>query len=170
MTSIKASSLPPLLPFAGRAPGQTPERSSPAAFQGLAVASSGLSAQRLRMEVATANLANAETTRTAEGGAYQRRVVTMEPAPAYGPAPQAMGDYVPTEGGVQVTGIARDTSLGDLIYDPTHPDADTSGYVRMPNVDPTQELVTLMEARRLYDANATAFSSMKAMLRRAIDI
>ncbi len=73
--------------------------------------------------------------------------VIMEPAPEYGLA-----------------------SLGDLIYDPTHPDADIAGYVRMPNVDPTQELVTLMNARRLYTANATAFTSMKAMLRRAVDI
>ncbi len=166
MTSIKAPSLPMLLPLAGR----SPDRPTPAAFQGLAIASSGISAQRLRMEIATANLANSETTRTAEGGAYQRRVVTMEPAPGYAPASQAMGDYVAAEGGVRITGVARDTSLGDLIYDPTHPDADPAGYVRMPNVDPTQELVTLMEARRLYEANATAFTSMKAMLRRAIDI
>ena len=166
MTSIKAPSLPMLLPLAGR----SPDRPTPAAFQGLAIASSGISAQRLRMEIATANLANSETTRTAEGGAYQRRVVTMEPAPGFGPASQAMGDYAAVEGGVRITGVARDTSLGDLIYDPTHPDADAAGYVRMPNVDPTQELVTLMEARRLYEANATAFTSMKAMLRRAIDI
>jgi len=81
-----------------------------------------------------------------------------------------MGEDVSVDGGVTVTGVARDTSLGDLIYDPTHPDADREGYVRMPNVNATQELVTLMEARRLYEANATAFSSMKAMLRRAIDI
>ena len=166
MTSIKPPSLPMLLPFVGR----SPDRPTPAPFQGLAIASTGISAQRLRMEIATANLANAETTRTAEGGAYQRRVVTMEPAPAFGPVGQAMGDYAPVQGGVRITGIARDSSLGDLIYDPTHPDADAAGYVRMPNVDPTQELVTLMEARRLYEANATAFSSMKAMLRRAIDI
>lgn len=166
MTSIKPPSLPLLLPFVGR----SPDRPTPAPFQGLAIASTGISAQRLRMEIATANLANAETTRTAEGGAYQRRVVTMEPAPAFGPAPQAMGDYAPVNGGVRITGVARDASLGDLVYDPTHPHADAAGYVRMPNVDPTQELVTLMEARRLYEANATAFSSMKAMLRRAIDI
>lgn len=166
MTSIKAASLPPLLPFAGRTAG----RPSPAPFQGLAISSSGLSAQRLRMEIASANLANAETTRTAEGGAYQRRVVTMEPDVAMGPTAQAFGDYAPIEGGVRITGVAKDASLGDLIYDPTHPDADAAGYVRMPNVDATQELVTLMESRRLYEANATAFSSMKAMLRRAIDI
>lgn len=166
MTSIKSNELPPLLAFAGR----TPERPSPAPFQGLAVASSGLSAQRLRMEIATANLANAETTRTAEGGAYQRRFVTMEAMPAYGPAPQAMGDYAPSEGGVRITGVAKDETPGAIIYDPTHPHADERGYVRMPNVDPTQEIVTLMEARRLYDANATAFAATKAMLRRAIDI
>ena len=148
MTSIKAPSLPSLLPLAGR----TPERASPAAFQGLMISSSGLSAQRLRMEVAAANLANMNTTRTAEGGAYQRRIVTMQPAPAYGPAPRALGDYGPIPGGVQITGVAIDTSPGDVIYDPTHPDAGTDGYVRMPNVDQTQETVTLMEALRLYQA------------------
>ena len=94
----------------------------------------------------------------------------MEASPAYGPAPQAMGDFAPSEGGVRITGVAQDTTPGALVYDPTHPDADTAGYVRMPNVDATQELVTLMEARRLYEANATAFASTKAMLRRAIDI
>jgi flagellar basal-body rod protein FlgC len=72
---------------------------------------------------------------------------------------------------VRVTGIAADTTTPfERVYEPGHVDADEAGYVLYPNVDPTQELVTLMEARRLYDANATAFSSMKAMLRRAIDI
>ncbi len=166
MTSIKPPALPAFLPFAGRAP----VRPDPAMFRGLALSASGLSAQRLRMEVASANLANAETTRTADGGPYQRRVVTMEPVTPMGPVAQSMGDDVSVDGGVLVTGIAADTSLGDIIYDPTHPDADAKGYVRLPNVDPTKELVTLMEARRLYEANATAFTSMKAMLRRAIDI
>lgn len=166
MTSIKAPPLPAFLPFEGRAP----LRPDPTMFRGLAISASGLSAQRLRMEIASANLANAETTRTPEGGAYQRRVVTMEPATPLGPVAQSMGDDLSVDGGVRVTGVAKDTSLGDLVYDPTHPDRDAAGYVRMPNVDPTQELVTLMESRRLYEANATAFSSMKAMLRRAIDI
>ena len=165
MTRI-GSELPPLLPISAR----SPERPTPAPFQGLAVASSGLSAQRLRMEVATANLANAETTRTAEGGPYQRRIVTMEPSPSMVPASQANGDYVAGEGGVRITGIAIDKSEGAQVYDPTHPDADANGYVRMPNVDATQELITLMESRRLYEANATAFNATKAMLRRAIDI
>src|SRR5689334_6559751 len=150
MTRI-GNELPALLPLATRAP----ERPTPAPFQGLAVASSGLSAQRLRMEVATANLANAETTRTADGGPYQRRIVTMEPSPSMVPASQANGDYVAGEGGVRITGIAIDQSQGAKVYDPTHPDADANGYVQMPNVDATQELITLMEARRLYEANAT---------------
>ncbi len=166
MTSIRTGELPPLLPMMGR----SPERPTPAPFQGLAVASSGLSAQRLRMEVATANLANAETTRTADGGAYQRRIVTMEPSPSFGPATQANGDVAPMEGGVRITGVAVDTTPGPVVYDPTHPHADARGYVQMPNVDATQELITLMEARRLYEANATAFSATKQMLRRAIDI
>ena len=146
-------------------------RPDPAMFRGLAISSSGLSAQRLRMEVASANLANAETTRTASGGPYQRRIVTMEPSITGGPIAQSMGEDLSVNGGVRVTGIAADTTNAfEKVYEPGHPHADAEGYVLYPNVDPTQELVTLMEARRLYDANATAFSSMKAMLRRAIDI
>lgn len=166
MTSIKPPGAPAFLPFAGR----TALRPDPAMFRGLAISSSGLAAQRLRMEIASANLANAETTRTADGGPYQRRFVTLDAATPPGTIAQAMGDDISVDGGVTVTGIAADTSTGDTIYDPTHPHADEKGYVLLPNVDPTTELVTLMEARRLYDANATAFSSMKAMLRRAIDI
>lgn len=146
-------------------------RPDPAMFRGLRISSSGLSAQRLRMEVASANLANTETTRTADGGPYQRRIVTMEPAIGGGPIAQSTGEDVSIDGGVRVTGIAADTTTAfDRVYEPGHVDADEDGFVLYPNVDPTQELVTLMEARRLYDANATAFSSMKAMLRRAIDI
>ncbi len=167
MPSIKPGDALPLLPLLGR----TPERPTPSPFPGLAIASSGLSAQRLRMEVATANLAHAETTRTADGGPYQRRVVTLAPSnDSYVPVSPANGDVAPAPGGVTVTGIAVDTTPGAQVYDPAHPDADANGYVRMPNVDPTQELVTIMEARRLYEANATAFASTKAMLRRAIDI
>lgn len=146
------------------------ERLTPAPFAGLAIAASGLSAQRLRMEVAAANLANAETTRTADRGPYQRRVVTLEPTLSNAPARFTEGETVPDSGGVRVAGIGVDTRPGHTVYDPTHPDADANGYVTYPNVDATQELVSIMEARRLYEANATAFTATKQMLRRAIDI
>ncbi|MBX7120447.1 MAG: flagellar basal body rod protein FlgC [Gemmatimonadaceae bacterium] len=165
MTTIRGTPQP-FLPLNDR----TNDRLTPAPFAGLQIASSGLSAQRLRMEVATANLANAETTRTAEGGPYQRRVVTMEPTVSTAPSRITEGETVAVSGGVRVTGIAVDARPGDKVYSPGHADADADGMVTYPNVNPTEELVTIMEARRLYEANATAFNATKQMLRRAIDI
>jgi flagellar basal-body rod protein FlgC len=131
-------------------------------FHSLRIASSGLAAQRFRMEVVAQNLANAETTRTPEGGPYQRQVVSLEAV--------AMKDGDETTGGVRVVSVAADASEGPLVYDPGHPDADPSGYVRMPNISTTEEMLDLMNARRVYEANATVFQVAKAMLRRAIDI
>jgi flagellar basal-body rod protein FlgC len=157
-------------------------------FRTLAVSASGLTAQRLRMETIATNVANADTTHTEAGGPYRRRVVQMEAgdaqqfgdafAAAHGvvPAriaqPDAPGGDAPANRayGVKVTAINEDASEGPLVYDPSHPDANTDGYVRYPNVNVTTEMVDLMDARRLYEANATVFQSAKAMLRRAIDI
>jgi flagellar basal-body rod protein FlgC len=154
-------------------------------FRSLGISASGLSAQRQRIDAIAQNIANAETTRTAEGGAYKRRIVQMEEQ-GWMPDPAALaaGDIWPTgqpagelaippfetEGGVRVAGVAEDTTEGPLVYDPGHPDADTNGYVRMPNVELTQEIVEMMEARRYYEANATAFQAIKSMLQRATQI
>lgn len=144
---------PPRLPMEG-----TPHP----LFRVLAVAAGGLSAQRARMEVAAQNIANAETTRTAEGGPYRRKTVALE---------AASGTTEPTDaGGVRIAGIGEDGSEGALVYDPGHPDANEKGYVRMPNVRITDEMMDLMDARRVYDANVTVFQSAKAMLRRALDL
>jgi flagellar basal-body rod protein FlgC len=160
-------------------------------FSALAIASSGLSAQRVRMDVVAQNLANAETTKTPQGGPYQRRVVSLEAvAPAaystanalsmdptapitppgamsFGATPIEMTNDV---GGVRVASIGVDASEGPMIYNPGSPDADKNGYVRMPNVNMTDELMDLMNARRIYEANATVFSVARAMLHKAIDI
>lgn len=170
---------------------QPPERRL---FHTLGIAASGLSAQRLRMETIAMNVANAETTRTEAGGPYRRRVVEMEandaqpfggaleaassdPArPAKPSDPGARSTTTAREmvatiiGGVHVTGITEDATEGPLVYEPGHPDANADGYVRYPNVRVTDEMVDLMDARRLYEANATVFQTAKAMLRRAIDI
>lgn len=119
----------------------------------LGISARGMAVQQEFLEVIAANIANAETTRTADGGPYRRQVATA----------------VAGRGGPEVR-VAADASEGRLVYDPGHPDADGSGYVRMPNVDITAELVDLMIARRVHEANATVFQSAKAMLRRAIDI
>jgi flagellar basal-body rod protein FlgC len=124
-------------------------------FGTLAVSASGLSAQRFRMDTIATNIANAETTHTAEGGPYRRRTVEMQPADG---------------AGVQVTGVAEDATAGPVVYDPSHPDANSDGYVRYPNVSVTDEMVGLMDARRMYEANATVFQATKSMLKAAIDI
>jgi len=152
-------------------------------FRPMDIATSGMSLQRLRMETVATNIANAETTRTETGGPYRRRVVVGEEAvregsaPAYPPLPLSGSepgasptDPTDTLGGVRVAAIEEDASEGPLVYDPGHPDADANGYVRFPNVRVTDEIVDLMEARRVYEANATVFQAAKQLLRRALDI
>jgi flagellar basal-body rod protein FlgC len=154
-------------------------------FRSLGIAASGLSAQRTRIDVIGTNIANAETTRTAEGGPYRRRQVALE---ALAQRPEGgivdAGRIIPTgepagelplptldgEGGVGVAGVFESAAEGALVYDPGHPDADDKGYVRLPNVNITDELVDLMDARRMYEANATVFQAMKNMLQRAVQI
>ena len=153
-------------------------------FRTLGISASGLTAQRTRLEVIASNIANAEVT-TADGAAtpYQRRVVRMEAAgnpwqpyevtpPGSDPAAFRLPSGNPLDAmhGVAVSAVEADASEGPLVYDPGHPDADAQGYVRMPNVRITDELVDLMDARRVYEANATVFQSAKAMLRRALEI
>ncbi|MEQ9400748.1 MAG: flagellar basal body rod protein FlgC [Longimicrobiales bacterium] len=138
---------------------------------GLGIAASGLSAQRTRMDVVASNIANAETTRGVDGAPYRRQVVELEAVgfqPLLDGQATAAGDEA--VGGVRVRGVAEDTSEGALIYDPGHPDANDDGYVRMPNVSITDEMVDMMDARRLFEANATVFQAMKSMLKRATQL
>jgi flagellar basal-body rod protein FlgC len=183
-------------------------------FRAMGIAASGLSAQRARIETIATNLANAETTRTAGGGAYKRQVAVLraasasqgpagagaaagnlsQPFPPFGSnafevpalagasAPFGSGSDDPRaitvpvlgaddgQNGVRVAEVAQDSSDGPLVYDPGHPDADANGYVRYPNVRVSDEMIDLVDARRIYEANATVFQSAKAMLKRAIDI
>jgi flagellar basal-body rod protein FlgC len=162
-----------------------PERMRPM-FRSMSIPASGLSAQRQRIDAIVSNIANAETTRTAEGGPYQRRTVNLSPA-THGPDGMFLepGVLYPSgveagelpippfdeyAAGVAFNGVQADATEGPLVYDPSHPDADENGYVRMPNVDLTQEIVDLAEARRMYEANATAFQAVKNMLQRAAQI
>ena len=151
-------------------------------FRTLGIAASGLSAQRARMETIANNIANAETTRTADGLPYRRQVVQLE-AKQYADAPYELGPdgqpsvfRLPSGGpldaahGVRVSAVVQDPSEGPLVYEPGHPDADANGYVRYPNVRITEEIVDLMDARRVYEANATVFQSAKSMLRSALEI
>lgn len=139
-------------------------------LRGLGIAASGLSAQRARLDAIAANIANAETTRGVDGAPYRRKVVRLEEVafePLLGRAPGQAG----TEGGgVRVAGVEDDGVVGALRYDPGHPDADAAGYVRMPNVDISSEMADLMVTRRLFEANATVFQAMKAILKRSTQI
>lgn len=130
------------------------------------ISASALTAQRVRMNVISENIANADTTRTAAGGTYRRRVVTM------GQRPSTFSDalHSATGGGVMVTGIVQDASDFEYEYDPTHPDANALGYVAYPNVDETEEIIDLMACTRSYEANVTAFNATKSMAIKALEI
>ena len=211
----------------GLLPAYLPQSPVRPMFRALAIAASGLSAQRARIETVASNLANAEVTRGPDGQPYHRKVTVMQPATAdtqlfgsigatgmsgttanptapFGSAafqvPALMaarpnsafgtattGDQsrtvqvplLPAAGGafgddglhgVRVAGIQDDKTEGPLVYDPGHPDADANGYVRYPNVRTTDEMIDLLDARRVYEANATVFQSAKAMLKKAIEI
>ena len=129
-------------------------------FGGMEISASALTAQRLRMNVTAENLANAETTKTVDGTPYRRKEVTLEAVPGQGVAP----------GGVQVAAVTQDQTAGKMVYDPSHPDADAKGYVRMPNVDTVTEMVDLIDAQRSYEANVTAMSASKQMFAKTLEI
>jgi flagellar basal-body rod protein FlgC len=146
-------------------------------FSSINIASTGMSAERLRTDVIADNIANASTTRTAEGGPYRRSRVIMRPRveQAYWRSP-----FLPdgmdngTGKGVRVSEIAKDAAPPRLVYDPTHPDAiksgEKAGYVEMPNVDIVTEMTDMIAASRAYEANAAIVEGSKTMFLRALDI
>ncbi len=138
----------------------------------LNISGSGLTAQKLRMQVVAQNLANAQTTRTEEGGPYRRKLVVLsERNPgAFSAALKASIGEKQTLGGVEASAIVEDGDDFKMEYDPTHPDADENGYVQLPNVNTVEEMVDIMSASRLYEANVTAFNAMKEMAAKALEI
>jgi flagellar basal-body rod protein FlgC len=143
-------------------------------FDALDISGSALSAERLRMDVTAENLANANTTRTAAGGAYRRKVVVLEtqqPQNTFGSQlTSAMKRGGNTPAGVQVAAIAQDVTPNKRVYDPGHPDADPQGYVSMPNVDSVTEMVDLISASRSYEANVTAMTAAKTLFTKTLDL
>ena len=143
-------------------------------FGGLEISASGLTAERLRMDVTAENLANAQTTRGANGQAYRRKEVVLQEAPgSFGASLSAAmgGSGNGSSGGVHVAGIVQDTTTPlKRVYDPGHPDADAQGYVSMPNVDTVTEMVDLISAQRAYEANVTAMSAAKQMFSKTLDL
>lgn len=134
--------------------GQTP-RPVRTLLGPLGTSASGMMRQQRFIEVITRNIANADVTRTADGGPYRRQV--------------AVAGIDPTTGQPTTT-VIEDARPGRMVYDPGHPDANDQGYVEYPNVDLASETVDLMIARRMHDANISVFQAAKAMLRRALDI
>ncbi len=140
-------------------------------FDAIDIAGSGLSAERVRMDVTSENLANAQTTRTASGQPYQRQEVELAqngtPANFGSTLAGALGQAATPEqgppGGVQVTGIVADKTPGQLVYDPGNPEANAQGYVTMPNVNTVTEMVDLISESRSYQSDVTAMQTAKSM-------
>lgn len=138
----------------------------------MAVSSSGMSTQRFRMNIISANVANAETTRTPEGGPYRRRDVVVGALPGPRSFEEVLrGEVKPDDPRhAKVLGVAVDDRPPVLKYDPAHPDANAEGYVAYPHINPLEEMANLMLARRSYEANVTAFNATKNMALRALEI
>lgn len=162
-------------------------------FTGLNISASGLRAMRLKQNLIASNIANAETTRTAEGGPYKRQTAVLRADPTevnprlvfedpsmvgwntnsrHMPIPSDLfmvkKDKIGT--GVTVDRVAEDETPPRLVYDPSHPDADGEGYVAYPNINVVQEMVDLIATTRAYEANTTAMASAKTMLTKALEI
>lgn len=139
-------------------------------FTAISVSASGLEAQRARAEVITENLANADTTRTPEGGPYKRKDAVFTTTPVSLSFSDTLSAASGQSDGVSVSDITVDDRDPERRYMPGHPDADAQGYVAFPRVDPAEEMVDLMSASRGYQANVAAISSVKDMIARSIDL
>jgi len=140
-------------------------------FSVLSVSASGMSAQRTRAELLVENLANAETTRTPEGGPYKRKDAVFSSASQTSP----FGAIFQTEmgsgvNGVEVADIVEDTRDPDKRYMPGHPDADKDGYVAFPRINPAEDMVDLLGASRGYQGNVAAMTAIKDMIMHSIDL
>ncbi len=140
-------------------------------FTAIEISGSALSAQRYRLNIISSNLANAQTTRTPEGGPYRRKDVVFEAVSLKPSFREALKDAMRNAiQGVRVSKVVEDPTPFKLVYDPGHPDADKDGYVKMPNVNTVVEMVNLINATRSYEANIAAIDAAKNMALKALDI
>jgi flagellar basal-body rod protein FlgC len=130
-------------------------------FSALNISATGLTAQRKRTEIIAENIANAYTTRSAQGGPYKRRDVVFAPL---------LDPETGNEGGVKVGSIYIDESEPRMVLEPGHPDANKDGFVAYPNVSPVKEMTSMMEAQRAYEANVAAINAAKDMINKSFDI
>ncbi|CAM3418509.1 flagellar basal body rod protein FlgC [Aeromicrobium ponti] len=145
-------------------------------FHSMNNTASALTAQRLRMDVISSNMANADSTRSVNGeGPYRRKSVILEPKEgqfsSFLNKAMSKGGGTSIGNGVKVSRIVEDRETPTkLVYDPTHAEADENGYVEMPNVDPLREMVDLISTTRSYEANVTVFNASKGMMMKALEI
>lgn len=142
-------------------------------FNSFDVSASGLTAQRFRMDIIAENVANANTTRTEDGTPYVRKVVTFEEKGETKSFSNIFHHVLnhDSRGGVKVGGVFEDKwTQMNMVYDPSHPDADENGYVMYPNVNTITEMTNLIDASRSYEANATAFDASKAIAKKGLDM
>lgn len=142
-------------------------------FKSLKISASGLSAERLRMDVVSSNIANANSTRTVKGGPYRRQVTLLgtdiEKNSFKNILSRTKQSNVELEG-VRVVGVVEDPAPNKRVYDPKHPDAGADGFVEYPNVDVMKEMVELITASRSYEANVTALNTTKNMFLKTLEI
>ncbi|MBP5623549.1 MAG: flagellar basal body rod protein FlgC [Lachnospiraceae bacterium] len=142
-------------------------------FTSFDINASGMTAQRYRMDIISENVANANTTRTKDGTPYVRKVVTFAEQDGQTPFSRVMNDHLDRYSGkgVKVTGVYEDkVTEMNMVYDPSHPDADENGYVLYPNVNIITEMTNLIDASRSYEANSTAFTATKAMAMKGLSL
>ncbi len=149
-------------------------------FSAMDISATGLITQRYRMNIASENLANIESTRTIRGGPYRRKQVVISALGQYGYQGASPLSFVnvllgvqsptPILGGARVTNVVEDQTPFRMAHRPGHPDADQNGYVRMPNVNAVLEMADVLTASRAYEANITAFSTSKSMVAKALEL
>jgi len=148
-------------------------------WNSLRISSSGLTAQRLRLDMISNNIANSQTTRTTEGGAYKRQDVVFSPQGPQNSLPGFIAARLSNSpiasrglqsGGVEVTQVLTDQESGPRVYDPNHPDADEEGFVTYPNVNLVVEMTNMLSATRSYEANLSVIEAAKRMALKALDI
>lgn len=136
-------------------------------FKTLNISASGLTAERLRLDVVANNIANASTTRTPDGGPYQKRAVVFKEKLV---REMTNGARTYVSRGVEVGAIVRDQSPPRMVYNPSHPDANEKGFVAMPNIDLAVEMADMITATRAYEANVTVLNATKNMALKALEI
>jgi flagellar basal-body rod protein FlgC len=140
-------------------------------FSAMRISASGLSVQRTRMNITSSNLANVDTTRTAEGGAYKPRHAVVAAVPLAQTFDEVLGDQLHQQvASAEVVSVQAEEGQGRLVYEPSHPDANGEGYVEYPNISVVGEMTNMVTATRSYEANISAIQTIKQMAKNAFEI